>query len=1148
MCDAVHEDVSPVVPNPNKDSSELTSNVCIDLKEQPESTPTSEQMLNICACFGERAKSGESDQSDSDTCMHLKEQTELHKQKNMPHAIDQHPTTSLQNDFIPEEILLALTTVTNSCCHDEPLGPLKKNRTPKDPKGYRTKLHRIRPTDHVWHHPTRRTRFKYLIDQPVSLAQAGRDISFLCDAVYSKCPEQLVPAISITRDKSAVRAQLEKQHATKELDVPESLIPDEYHIVKNKGVLGLEYYDDKYTTLLQDREKKLRIFPSMKPSGRVEAIQLSQVMDAMLEKVGFNEDNEPKLKGETQMHHLLDLVKKEQDIYNIVFHELIRQISVDCAERGELLAKIREKYVNLLDYIPRQLSSMHNEIMMQRLLDKQLIMELFVFQNAVEKLNSELGELRERDRKATKIIDKTQEELSNALIDAQKNANMLDEYHHLYELQRKRLIAQVGALTQEKDWWSEAAYSLALKVIEEKNLKLVHDLEVCEKLWVKIAQHFADAEDQTKLQEITAHWREQIIKFNKNIEHAENSSLEKRELILSGFKKWHKYFSEKIASPRGIKSFPKDMLYMLRNDLKDWHELITQDYERYEGSLFSTTQEALFDIVQLHNDWIDLSLTLFERHQWSMDEKIPEQIAMEELSSTVGTLSQHYTIMLTGENGIIEIILCTAWHLMKLQDMLESCRVKFDFANMEEIGSVEFDLLKLHEKFPTLIKLLEDAMNLAATPQTEEEKMNKQPYVSSSLQLGEVIHKMQDWLLTLFKMITHKDTKLTQQIAIIQSAMSHLLVDLLLYMVLDPAANTRKTYFKHLSTPDTPAKLEEKALMVASELNILSTQMYRWCKDIVEALVKQRAAMHLHDPDNELKELEKLKVECTEWINICEILLSEIKQQPVQLLSARNENVLSQINLTRDLCTACLRGSATNILGMTDSELSVLLPEESQSVDGPTTISSFQRLMTTEVTETAESVTVQVAEDVTETGQSSQLLKSTENTDGADGIKDVEDHSLLMEKGQAFQSHSKAILKYIGDDTNIHERDLKETTVPIAKVNIDAVVPTNPKSVKAYEELTSMGMLQQQLIETELRALNAEERATSLDDSLQEALDKIKDLTLELQTKEAKDELQQPEKSSLPTRTISARSVVKVAKPTSAKTKSTKSTRAKIKK
>ena len=27
------------------------------------------------------------------------------------------------------------------------------------------------------------------------------------------------------------------------------------------------------------------------------------------------------------MHNLLDLIKKEQNIYNVVFHELIRQVS-----------------------------------------------------------------------------------------------------------------------------------------------------------------------------------------------------------------------------------------------------------------------------------------------------------------------------------------------------------------------------------------------------------------------------------------------------------------------------------------------------------------------------------------------------------------------------------------------------------------------------------------------------------------------------------------------------------------------------------------------------------------------------------------------------------------------------------------------------
>ncbi|XP_078075319.1 axonemal dynein light chain domain-containing protein 1 [Mustelus asterias] len=1189
MCDPVSDDAPPVMQKSNEDSTELSLTVCEFVKEQTESTPTSEQMLNICACYGDGATFGETYKPDSDICTCLKQQTELPKLKDKPQAIDQHPPASLQDDYIPEEILLSLTTVTNTCCRDELLGKVTKNKTHKD-----LKLHGVRPTDPVWHHPSRRTKFKYLIDQPVSLARAGRDISFLCDAVYSKCSEKSVPPVSTTMDKSAVRAQLEKQPILRQFDIPESLVPDEYHIVKNKGVLGLEYYEDKYTTLLEDHEKKLRVFPSMKPSGRVEAIQLSQVMDAMLEKVGFNEDNEQQFKEETQMHHLLDLVKKEQNIYNIVFHELIRQISVDCAERGELLSKIRERYVSLLDYIPRHLSNMHNEIMMQRVLDKQLIVELFVFQNAVEKLNSELGELRERDHMVAKTIEKTQMDLTDALLDAQKNANMLGEYHQLYELQRKRLISQVNALTQEKDWWNEAAYSLALKVIEEQGLKLVHDLQVSEKLWVKIAQHFAvvlgtkDAEDQTKLQEITEQWRKQMTTFVKNLENVENSSQAKLEGILKDFKKWHKYLSQKIGSPRGIKSIAKDQLRNLRNDLKDWHELITEDYARYEGSSFLTTQEALTDIVQLQHDWTDLSLTLFERHRWSA-EKMPEEITMHELNNTVTALSQNLTLRLTGENG-------TAWCIMKLQDMLESSWVKFDYANLDDIGVVEFDLLKLNEQFPTLIKLLEDAMNLAATPQTEEERKNEQPYIS--LQLGDVIQKMQEWLLALFKMIIHMDTKLSKQILIVQGAMTHLLVDLLLQMVHDPIANLRKKHFTHLSHPDTPEKLEEKALMVASQLNILSTQMYSWCKDIVEALVKKRTAMLIEDPDNELKELEKLKVESTEWINICELLLSKIKQQPVQLLSSRDEDIQSQINLTRDLCAACLRDSATKILGMSDSELSTLMPEEKENIDKLVSIESSQLqfdecFSAYRITGNDFTKKILIAERARKwerivsmfwvSSQSQPYGTSKKSPDvilasrGSGGAYENNswllspkgtiaqaprspsalcikctgispDQSFGIVGGQLFKGQSRTILKFIGEDTNIHERDLNETAVAMGKVDIDAVVPTHPKSEQAFEELAAVGLLQQQLIETEQRVLHAEERATSLDESLHDALDKINDLTLELKTSESKAQIPQTTKNPMPHRTVSARSVVNVPTPSRGKGKGTRSTKAKPKK
>lgn len=42
-----------------------------------------------------------------------------------------------------------------------------------------------------------------------------------------------------------------------------------------------------------------------------------------------------------QLQNVLELLKAEQNIYNIVFHELIRQVSVDCVERGQLLSKLR---------------------------------------------------------------------------------------------------------------------------------------------------------------------------------------------------------------------------------------------------------------------------------------------------------------------------------------------------------------------------------------------------------------------------------------------------------------------------------------------------------------------------------------------------------------------------------------------------------------------------------------------------------------------------------------------------------------------------------------------------------------------------------------------------------------------------------------
>ena len=88
-----------------------------------------------------------------------------------------------------------------------------------------------------------------------------------------------------------------------------------------------------------DVDKQLRIFPSLQPNKRFEALQLNRTLDVMLEELGA-EDVGNNL-AQSQIHNLIEMVKKEQNIYDAIFYEIIRQVTVGCKERGELLSKLR---------------------------------------------------------------------------------------------------------------------------------------------------------------------------------------------------------------------------------------------------------------------------------------------------------------------------------------------------------------------------------------------------------------------------------------------------------------------------------------------------------------------------------------------------------------------------------------------------------------------------------------------------------------------------------------------------------------------------------------------------------------------------------------------------------------------------------------
>uniref|UniRef100_A0A670HYU2 Axonemal dynein light chain domain containing 1 n=1 Tax=Podarcis muralis TaxID=64176 RepID=A0A670HYU2_PODMU len=593
--------------------------------------------------------------------------------------------TSLQRDFIPEEIFVALTSAANPVPCPSVLRPPKKTKSIKDFQGC------IRTTDGVWQHPVRRNKFRYLIEHPICL--------------------------------------------TGPTGIADSLVPEEFHILKNRGVLRLEYYDDKYTTLLEDDENRLRVFPSMKPSGRLEVLQLMKVMDTMLERAGTNNKDV----GVTGMHNVLEVLKVEQNIYNIVFHEIIRQVSVDCAERGELLSKLRQRYVELLERIPRQMRNLYREMMAQRVMDKHITDELFHFKEAIGKLTRELNTIREHDRRVTVEAEKAYEELAKAVQDSEMNANLLDEYRELYELQRRRLEAQIHQLTQEKELWSNATYELALKVIEKNKLILARRMYDSEKAWVKGMRHFImmlasqDATDLSTLQELTQEFRERLSQIGTEVEQIEETSRDRARSIQNGLAGWLSYFQNHVLG-KGTYTFAKgaSLLDQILVDLKVWEKMLNEELAQFGGEILLLRQEPLTVTTNLQKQWVDLGLVVHGRHK-TLKGRMPVELKMlERINKQTTLLCEQYRIRICGDNGSARI-------LTSLINSLEDWSFKL-LANKQKGSMHETEWIKFFQTVSEWIAQIDDLLSFIGSGDTVEDRR---------LRLNDFHNALSKWMVNL---------------------------------------------------------------------------------------------------------------------------------------------------------------------------------------------------------------------------------------------------------------------------------------------------------------------------------------------------------------------------------------------------------------
>ncbi|XP_076880721.1 axonemal dynein light chain domain-containing protein 1 [Brachyhypopomus gauderio] len=941
----------------------------------------------------------------------------------------------LQNDLIPEELLTTLTSTVYSQGH---LGTRKLTKTPKH-----LKVSGIRAPDAVWHHPSGRKKFQYFLDQPTSVAGAGRDISFLCDALAAQRQRGTLPPMTD-------RTTTQSPDTPKDEKYTETLIPAEYHVVKNKGLKGLQCYDDKFTVLLEDDEKKLKAFPSLRPGGRLEAVQLMRVMDDMLEKGGVGHQLE-ELSDLSQMQGLLELVQVEQKTYNIVFHELIRQVSVECAERGQLLAKLRQRYVSLLDRIPRQLMGLHTETLAQRALDRRLTEEIICFKRSIAHLNQELSEMRVHDEQVCAEAERTQQELTRALQESQRSSDILGEYHSLYELQRRRLEGQVETLTRETDVWSRATYSLALKVIQLNNLQLVSRLHISEQTWSKTAEHFTislmtkDSEELNHIMHLTDQWKEQLTGLLENLRQKEEKQCESIRSIQAGTVKWHEFCESNIKST-DVK-FEKTSVEELVNDLKQWSMSLTTQCERYGGDDLLSGQEIVNTLTQLQEAWVEVFLQIFRRHP-DLDGEPPEgQEVMRELSHGVTELHMQLGTRLSGESGIHK-------QMMHLAGVMEfwTNKLKSLIGQPEAVPHSEW--LKLEKAMKGWTQLCEEALLNVDSTQPESEKMKQKPHIM--IETDHICNRLTEFLSIQCNFFDNENTRLCKEVGSLHTLLIRWMVDLLLHVTPDHLGKQEAVLsplpeFRALE-PVSPKELEEDAKNLARKLEYLTKYITGSCQGIVEEEVNGNTTQD--ETENHLHELRKLQRECGEWVKVCHILLSDVLGRPVHLqLAGTAADAMPSV---------ATGGSLEDVNSMPEPPEEAEIDEEGKEEEEEPAVKAASRHVCEEATEQE---------------------KKDKDVEVSEGEKEV------------------SVMKLIGHDGHIIEQTLGEETVELTGTGDFVLRPRTGNAHHAFSALATVSMLQTELLVVEARATSAEERALRVEEALHEAVEKIQDLERQLSQK-----------------------------------------------
>jgi len=411
------------------------------------------------------------------------------------------------------------------------------------------------------------------------------------------------------------------------------------------------------------------------PISRREVVLLKNEMIKSLEKKGLIDNKGNDINYPTDMNSFLKVVKEEQQLYDIVLKELIRQVSIQMNERGELLSYLRKRYSNMFSKIPEHILNIHTELIAQNKISERLATELMRSKEVILKLIKEIDEIKIHDQEFTEQAERTQNKLLNILTESDGNDLILEEYQKLYRMQRNRLEENNKLTENEKRTWTNLAITLALRIGREHGFTEILQLQsYCNTRLYSSIQiiSFINEEKNKSLNELDKkidEWSHELINLSHSIIEEDENNIEvltklSHEIVL--LQNNLDFYSDTDNETEFTKNVNIFDISVLIKSLNDWINMTSKVSIRFTSDRDIIVLEKIKLSKSISQEWCEYAYNYLRKLKKSPNGK--RFIAVtDKLNIIIKLIKEWYLkleVRVTGEDGV-------ASQVISLQNQVE---------------------------------------------------------------------------------------------------------------------------------------------------------------------------------------------------------------------------------------------------------------------------------------------------------------------------------------------------------------------------------------------------------------------------------------------------------------------------------------------